>query len=133
MMTVKVVVLDAGRLPAGVDFPPLKAAKYGWEQYPALTGADIVDRCWRADILVSLGTPIHGATLAELHRLKLVIGCADSLAAVNRGTDSPGGVEFLTFPEPVEGTPEAAQDLCNRVSQAIDHYLRNFDDREGDR
>jgi lactate dehydrogenase-like 2-hydroxyacid dehydrogenase len=133
MMTVKVVVLDAGLLPDDVDFPPLEAARYGWEQYRALSDADIVDRCWRADILISLGTPIDGTTLEKLHRLKLVIGCADSLAGIDQATARARGVELLAFPEPLQRIPAAAQDLCNRMAQAIDHYLRNSDSREGDR
>ena len=56
-MAIKVVVVDGAQLPAGVDFPPLDAAKYGWEQYPALTEEDIAERCWRADIVVALATP----------------------------------------------------------------------------
>ena len=31
-MAIKVVVLDSRLLPTGVDFPPLDADKYGWEQ-----------------------------------------------------------------------------------------------------
>lgn len=43
-MAVKVVVLDGARLPADVEFPPLEVDKYGWEQYPQLSGEDIAER-----------------------------------------------------------------------------------------
>ncbi len=31
-MTINIVVIDSGKLPEGVDFPPLETAKYAWEQ-----------------------------------------------------------------------------------------------------
>ncbi len=31
-MTINIVVIDSGKLPGGVDFPPLETAKYTWEQ-----------------------------------------------------------------------------------------------------
>ena len=70
-MTVKVVVVDAAQLPAGVEFPPLEAEKYGWEQYPGLDGNDIAERCWRADIVVTLGAAIDSASLEKMHKLGL--------------------------------------------------------------
>ena len=66
-MAIKVVVVDSAQLPAGVDFPPLEAAKYG--------------------------------------------------------------VELLTFPSAQCKESAEAEDLCSRISQAIDHYLRSFENK----
>ena len=126
-MAIKVVVLDAGRLPAGVEFPPLKIAKYGWEQYPALSGDDIAERCWRADIIVSLGTSIDRITLEKLHRLKLLISVGEACRSLDQELAGTRGVELLAFMEPIGSDPVAAQAVCNQVSQAVDHYLRNFE------
>jgi lactate dehydrogenase-like 2-hydroxyacid dehydrogenase len=124
-MPIKVVVLDAGQLPAGVEFPPLEVAKYGWEQYPALSGEEIPERCWRADIIVSLGTAIDRRILEKLHRLKLLIGFGEVFQSLDQELARTRGVELLAFQEPISSESGAVQVQCNQVSQAIEHYLRN--------
>jgi hypothetical protein len=123
-MAIKVVVLDSGRLPAGVDFPPLRVDKYGWEQYPQLNGDDIVDRCWRADIVVTLGTPIDDLSLEKMHRVGLLICVGEACSRVDQTVVLTRGIELLAFPDAQYSSIATAQDLCDRVSAAIDHYLR---------
>ena len=50
-MSIKIVVVDAGLLPPGVEFPPLKIPKYGWEEYLGLDAEGMAERCWRADVI----------------------------------------------------------------------------------
>lgn len=123
-MTIKVVVLDSGRLPAGVDFPPLQVDKYGWEQYPQLHSDDIVDRCWRADIVVTLGTPIDSVGLGKMPRLGLLICAGDACSKIDQAAAFACGIELLAFADARLLSTASAQDLCNRVSAAIDHYIR---------
>lgn len=61
-MSIKIVVVDAGRLPSGAEFPPLEVPKYGWEEYLGLDVEGMAERCWRADIVVVLSS----ATSSEL-------------------------------------------------------------------
>jgi len=87
-MAIKFVVVDSAQLPAGVDFPPLKAAKYSCDQYPALTGENIVERCWRAAIVVALITAIELTALEKMPRLKLLIVAAEALCKrISRAID----------------------------------------------
>jgi lactate dehydrogenase-like 2-hydroxyacid dehydrogenase len=123
-MAIKIVVLDAALLPPGVEFPPLVTDKYGWEQYPQLTDADIAERCWRADIVVSLGTPIDLSLLKKMIKLGLLICAGDACARVDQAAVTNRGVELLAFPDADYSSTAAAEDLCKRVSAAIDHYLR---------
>jgi len=122
-MAIKVVVLDAVHLPAGVDFPPLDLDKYGWEQYPQLSREDIAERCWRADIVVTLDSPIDRNTLEKMAKIGLLICVGESCARVDQAAAASRGVELLAFPEAELGVPAEAQDVCNRVSAAINHYL----------
>ncbi len=123
-MGIKVVVLDCGRLPAGVEFPPLRVDKYGWEQYPQLDSDDIADRCWRADVVVTLATPIDDLALGKMSRVGLLICAGEACSRMNHAAVVAHGIELLAFPDAQYASTAAAQDLCNRISAAIDHYLR---------
>lgn len=122
-MAIKVVVLGAVQLPAGVDFPPLDLDKYAWEQYPQPSQEDIAERCWRADIVVTLGSPINKNILEKMVKIGLLICVGESCAQVDQAAVISRGVELLAFPEAELGDPAQAQDLCNRISAAINHYL----------
>lgn len=129
-MAIKVVVVDSAQLPAGVDFPPLDTPKYGWEQYPALSDDDLAERCWRADILVSLSTAISTKNLEKMPRLKLLIAAGEACQHLDEQTAQRLGVELLAFPEAQTDSRADAQDLCNRICEAINHYVRNFENKE---
>jgi phosphoglycerate dehydrogenase-like enzyme len=122
----KVVVVDAGQLPAGVEFPPLETAKYAWEQYPALQGDDIAERCWRADIVVALSTAIDSINLKKMYRLKLLIAAGCACQGLDEIAAQAQGVELLAFPDAECNDSLMAQELCNSIARAIDHYIRNF-------
>lgn len=124
-MATKVMVIDSAQLPAGAEFPPLEAAKYGWEQYPQLSEDEIGERCWRADILVSLSTAIHRPVLEKLDKLKLLIVAGEACNGLDQDAAREHGVELLAFPDANLGDAEGAQELCGQVSAAINHYLRN--------
>jgi len=126
-MAIKVVVLDSRLLPAGVDFPPLDADKYGWEQYPQLQGDDIAERCWRADIVVSLDSAISASELEKMIKIGLLVCAGPACERVDQAAVAARGVELLAFPEVQYGARADAQDLCNRVAAAINHYIRNYE------
>jgi lactate dehydrogenase-like 2-hydroxyacid dehydrogenase len=126
-MGIKVVVVDGAQLPAGVDFPPLEAAKYGWEQYPALADDDIAERCWRAAIVVALATAIDLTALEKMPRLKLLILAGEAWDGVNHDALEEYGVSLLTFPALHCGHSAEAEHLCQHILQAMDRYLINLE------
>lgn len=133
MMAVKIVVVDSAQLPSGAEFPPLKANKYGWEEYPCLTAEELLDRCWRAEIIVLLSSHINvdRAMMEKMPRLQLVITVGDAAAQLDQVAARDQGVELLAFSDALGSDVAAAQDLCNRITQAIDYYLRSIDGRGG--
>ncbi len=67
-----IVVLDSIYLPDDMEFPLLTSERYRWSQYRQLTGADIVDRCWRADIVVTFATPLGADMIEGMPRLRMI-------------------------------------------------------------
>lgn len=128
-MGIKIVVLDGARLPEGVDFPPLEVDKYGWEQYPQLAPEELAERCWRADIVVSLGTAIDAPALEKMMKIGLLICAGEACSHIDQEVVRIRGIELLAFLDEDFRSVEGAQDLCNRVSSAIDHYIRTFSAR----
>lgn len=126
-MAMKVVAVDGLALPSDVDFPPLTNAEYAWEQYLALTRDDIADRCLRPDTLMSLSSPVDRTRLQKLHRVKPLTTSTVACRSLDQEVAKQRGVELLAFPENTCSDSVSAQDLCNRISEAIDHYIRNFE------
>jgi hypothetical protein len=126
-MGIKVVVVDSAQLAAGVDFPPLEAAKYGGEQYPASADDDIAQRCWRADIVVALATAIDLTALEKMPPLKYLIVAGEAWDGVKHDALEEYGVSLLTFPSFHCGHSAEAGHLCRHISPAIDRYLINLE------
>ncbi len=127
-MTMNVAVIDGMKLPVGVEFPPLKTAKYSWEQYPQLGADELALRCWRSDILVVLSSAITREQLEKMPRLKLIIAAGEACAQLDQDAARAQGVELLAFPDAAGSDPAQAQDLCARISDAIDHYISMLED-----
>lgn len=68
-----IVVVDRNALPADTQFPPLDIPRYGWEEYGALSGQELADRCWRADVIVTFRTPLPPETLARFAKARLIV------------------------------------------------------------
>ncbi len=122
-MAIKVVVLDTARLPLSVEFPPLALGKYDWEHYPQLRGDEIAERCGRADIVITLGTPIDASMLKKMTKIGLLICAGQACAGVDQSAARTRGAELLAFAESDLTTAAGAQDFCDRVVAAIDHYV----------
>lgn len=116
-----IVVIDAAALPQGVDFPLLNWNKYGWEQYLALPGRDLVERCWRADIVVSLTTDISAEALAGWHKLALLVVPENGSVNVDRAAMRED-IEIAEVPGSLEGI-ENAEQYCQGVVAAIQRFL----------
>ncbi len=122
-MAINIVVVDAARLPAGVEFPPLEAARYGWEQYLSLEGEALRERCWRANVLVVLDTAIGAPELAAMPRLELLVAAGGAGAGLDRAVAEARGVRVQTMADADLGDPAAAQALCGRIVAAIDAFI----------
>lgn len=130
-MAVKIIVADTAQLPKGVEFLPLEAIKYAWEAYPSLAGEELLDRCWRAEIVVLLssGMRVDRTVMEKMPRLQLLVTVGDAAAQLDQGAARDRGVELLAFSDTFGSDAAAAQDLCNSITQAIDHYIRSIDGR----
>ncbi len=118
----KVVVVDSQRLPAGVEFPPLAAPKYGWAQYPALDADGMAERCWRTDILVALDTPFDVRLIERMPKLGLLMLVGNA----SRGWDDgrmPGAVAVRCYPAVDIRDVRQAQACCDAIAAAIDAYV----------
>lgn len=111
-----ITVLDNSRFPNTIEFPMLKAAKYGWQEYPQLTPEQIGENCWRTHIIITLGTELPAEVLAKLPMLKLVIegreGLVDLEYAVERGifvSRMPNGLGCSHF--------------CQEAVETIDDFM----------
>lgn len=122
-MSIKIVVVDAGLLPPGVEFPPLEVPKYGWEEYPGLDAEGMAERCWRADVVVVFSAAISGKLLKKMKRLSLLITAGEACRQLDQVAACEQGVELLAFPDTYCIDQSDAQDLCNRITRAIDHYV----------
>ncbi len=114
-----IVVVDAARLPAGTEFPMLKAAKFRWEEFPQLSDDQIAEKCQRADVIVTLGSVLAPALISSLPRLKLVIPgngrLVDAEAAKARGIE----VRVVS-----SGSPSTCQEVADIIDGFIAANLR---------
>ncbi|TCK17195.1 hypothetical protein DFR30_0416 [Thiogranum longum] len=124
-MSIEIVVVDAGQLAKGVEFPPLKIPKYSWEEYPGLDAEGIEERCWRTDVVVVMASAISGELLKKMHRLSLLITVGEACHRLDQAAALEQGVELLAFLDADGSNEEDAQDLCDRIVQAIEHYVAN--------
>ena len=124
-MTIKIVVMGRSALPEGVEFPLLEAARYSWEEYLQLTRQDLVDRCWRADVVVILGGGIRidGELLDKLGRLKLLIIPTSAMVQIGREVAAARGIVLREHSEGEDRDIGSAQALCTRISALIDAWL----------
>jgi lactate dehydrogenase-like 2-hydroxyacid dehydrogenase len=74
---------------------------------------------------------VDRAMMEKMPRLQLVITVGDAAAQLDQVAARDQAVELLAFSDALGTDVAAAQDLCNRVTQAIDHYLRSVDGRGG--
>ncbi len=119
-----IVVLDYACLPSGVDFPPLALDRYGWEQYPRLPAGEVTERCWRADVIVTLATPVSAAQLKQLGKLKLIVAGAREPALTDLAAAQERGIAVRTVALPQGDDASAAEGTCREVVANIEAFLR---------
>jgi len=116
-----VVVLGCERLPPEADFPSLDLPKFSWLQFLDLSDEDVVDRCWRADAIVTIGVPVSAQVIDEAFKLSLIISAGDSIEHIDLAPASKRGISVLNIPQ-TELNHDNAQDICNQIVQMIDAF-----------
>ena len=118
-----IVILDTKQLPPGTEFPEIKAIRYGWEQYGEIAPEEIAQRCWRADIVVSLATPLTEPQLAGMEKLKLIVLPVGADRLVDIDAVQRRGVKVCAVAGDWK-TPAGASVWCQAVADTIDSFMR---------
>ena len=118
-----VVVIDGARLAGDADFPELALPKFGWQQYPQLPEAEVPERCWRADVIVSVATPVDQATIDKAFKLKLIAVAGDAYGHIDLDAAKARGIKVCHVPGADPANPGQAGRICAEVVANIDAFL----------
>ncbi len=119
-----IVVVDSGRLAGEPDFPEVDCPKFGWLQFVELDPAGLIEACWRADIVVSVSTPIDKAVLDEAFKLRLIVVAGEEAGHIDFKTAGSRGIEVCNAPGLNPDDPAQSQQICNQVIANIDAFLK---------
>jgi glycerate dehydrogenase len=118
-----VVVIDSARLAGEADFPMLDLPKFGWQQYPEADAAEVAERCWRADIIVSVATPINRTVIDKAFKLKLIAVAGESYEHIDLEAARERGIRVSNVPGLNPGDASATPQICTRVVENISAFL----------
>ena len=119
-----IVVIDYACIAGEADFPPLSLDRYGWEQFPGLSGAAIAERGWRADVIVTCGTPLTASELNGLGKLRLVVVAGDDVRMVDQAALRARNIALAHVPGLHAEDPVSAPDLCRIVVENIEAFIQ---------
>lgn len=122
-----VVVVDGARLAGEVDFPMLELPKFGWQQYPELQPDELAERCWRADIIVTVATPIDRAVIDKAFKLKLIAVAGDDASLVDAQAAATRGITVVTVPGMKPDDPAVSQTIGERVVENINRFIHELE------
>lgn len=119
-----IVIVDAGHLAGEADFPMVDLPKFGWQQYPELHGAEVAERCWRADVIVSVDTPIDRTVIDQAFKLKLIIAAGDAHGHIDQVAARQRGITVCHIPGADPATAGDTAAICNGVIDIINAFLK---------
>lgn len=122
-----VVVVDSACLAGEADFPMLDLPKFGWQQYPALQAGEITERCWRADIIVTVSTPIDQEVIDSAFKLKLIAVAGDDDSMIDKVAAEARGIAVVTVPGLRPDVAASSQAICDRVVENINCFIRELE------
>lgn len=122
-----VVVIDSNNLAGETDFPMLDLPKFGWQQYPALEIDDVAERCWRADVIVSVSTPVDQTTIDKAFKLQMIVAAGTDYDHIDLNAAQARGIKVCHIPGLDPADPGQSQQVCNQVVDIIDAFLRQED------
>jgi len=120
-----IVVVDGAHLAGEADFPMLDFPKYGWQQFPALNGDELTERCWRADVIITVDTPIDQAVIGKAFKLSLIAAAGDSTAHIDMAAAQARGIVVCHVPGANPTNPQHAAHICAQTIANITAFLRN--------
>ena len=118
-----IVVVDSAHLAGEADFPMPALDKFGWQQYPELTPEEAAEHCWRADIIISVDTPIDSKIIDKAFKLKLIVAASDDVSHIDRDAARARGITVCHVPGADPGDPAAGETICTQVIENINAYL----------
>lgn len=119
-----IVVVDSNNLIGEADFPEIELNKYGWHQFTQLAEDEIYERCWRADVVISVSTPIPQQVIKKALKLQLVIAAGDSTDHISRQACEQRDIRIAHVPGLNGDTPENTQIICQQVTDIINAWLK---------
>ncbi len=119
-----IVVVDSTHLAGEADFPILDWPKYGWQQFPALSGDELAERCWRADVIISVDTPIDHTVIDKAFKLSLIAVAGDSTAHIDLQAAKRRGISVCHIPGAIPGDPQQSAHICQQTIHNIAAYLQ---------
>ena len=119
-----IVVVDSTHLAGEADFPILDWPKYGWQQFPALSGDELAERCWRADVIITIDTPIDQQVIEKAFKLTLIAVAGDSTEHIDMNAVKARGISVCHVPGAQSGNPRHAAHICTQTINNISAFLR---------
>ena len=118
-----IVVVDSAHLAGEADFPILDWPKYGWQQFPALSGEELIERCWRSDVIITVDTPIDQYVIDKAFKLALIAVAGDSTAHIDLAAAQARGIDVCYVPQAQPGNPQHTAHICQQTISNIAAYL----------
>lgn len=119
-----IVVVDGAHLAGEADFPMLDYPKYGWQQFPALSGDELAERCWRADVIISVDTRIDQAVIDKAFKLALIAVAGDDTSHIDMAAARARGISVCHVPGADPVNPQQAAHICAQTIANIAAYLQ---------
>ncbi len=116
-----VVVLGCEHLPQDADFPPLDLPKFGWLQFLQLSDEEVVERCWRADAIITIGVPVTAQVIEEAFKLQLIVAAGNRHDHIDMDAANSRGITVANVPGD-EMNPGNAQQICDQAIDIINAY-----------
>ncbi len=122
-----VIMVDAGNLAGDADFPMINLNKFGWQQFIQLDENEVIERCWRSDIIISAGTPIDKQVIDNSFKLQLIVAAGDAFDHIDLDAAAQRGIKVCNTPGLNPANTADTEKLCHQVIDNINAFLENQD------
>lgn len=123
-----VVVLDSAHLAGEADFPMLDLPKFGWQQYTEVNPDDVPELCWRADMIVTVDTPINKEAIDKAFKLKLIVAASDSTDHIDCEAAEARGIIVCSVAGADASDAAKTAAICEEAVALMNRYIRDHVD-----
>ena len=120
-------MVDAGNLAGDADFPMINLNKFGWQQFIELDTDEVIERCWRSDVIISAGTPINKQVIDKSFKLQLIVAAGDAYDHIDLEAAAQRGIKVCNTPGLNPANATDTDKLCQQVVANINAFLENQD------